>query len=44
VAQKRTLEQVLAAKPTAAWDARWGNGFIKADDFVTTVYESLTKK
>jgi glyoxylase-like metal-dependent hydrolase (beta-lactamase superfamily II) len=44
IAAGRSLEAVLAAKPTAAWDARWGNGFIKADDFVTTVYESLTKK
>lgn len=44
VVQKKTLAQVLAAKPSAAWDAQWGNGFMKPDDFVTTVYESLAGK
>lgn len=44
VAQKKTLAQVLAAKPSAAWDAQWGNGFMKPDDFVTTVFESLAAK
>ena len=42
VAQKKTMEQTVAAKPTSAWDAKWGTGFIKPDDMVTTVYESLT--
>ncbi len=44
VAQKKTLEQVLGAKPSAAWDEKWGKGFMKPDDFVTTVYQSLTTK
>ncbi len=44
VAQKKTVAQVLAAKPSAAWDEKWGKGFMKPDDFVTTVYESLTAK
>ncbi len=44
VAQKKTVTQVLAAKPSAAWDEKWGKGFMKPDDFVTTVYESLTGK
>ena len=44
IAAGKTLAQVLAAKPTAAFDAKWGNGFMKADDFVTTVFESLTAK
>ena len=38
VTQKKSLAQVLAAKPSGAWDARWGKGFLKPDDFVTTVY------
>jgi len=44
VAQKKTLEQVLAANPTAPWDDKWGRGFMKPADFLTTVYESLTKR
>jgi cyclase len=44
IAQKKTREQAIAAKPTAPWDAKWGNGFMKADDFVGIVYESLTAK
>jgi glyoxylase-like metal-dependent hydrolase (beta-lactamase superfamily II) len=44
VAQKKTKEQTIAAKPTAKWDDKWGKGFIKPDDMVTTIYESLTTK
>jgi hypothetical protein len=40
-AQKKTLEQIKAAKPTAAFDARWGQGMIKADMVVETVYKAL---
>jgi len=40
----KTVEQVIAAKPTAPWDAQWGNGFIKPDDWVRTIYASLTPK
>lgn len=36
-----TLEQVLAAKPTATFDADWGRGFIKPDDFVRFAYADL---
>ncbi len=38
----RTLEEVLAARPTAAYDARWGQeaGWT-ADDFVPIVYHEL---
>lgn len=41
VTQRRTLAQVLAAKPSAEFDAKWGNGFMKTDPFVTTLYTSL---
>lgn len=44
IAQGKTLAQALAAKPSATWDAKWGGGFMKPDDFVTSVYESLVKK
>ncbi len=32
IGQRKPLAQVLAAKPSAAFDAKWGNGFMKADD------------
>ncbi len=38
----QSREAVLAAKPTARWDAEWGHGFIKPDDWVGTIYDSLT--
>lgn len=43
VRQKRTLDQVVAAKPTAEFDAAWGGGFMKPDVFVTVVYAILSK-
>jgi len=43
IAQGRTLEQILAAKPTAQWDAAWGKGFIGPDVFVSTIHRSLTQ-
>ncbi len=41
IAQRRTLAQVIAAKPSAAYDSKWGNGFMKPDQFVTILYSSL---
>ena len=43
VAQRRTLAQVVAAKPSADYDGKWGGGFMKPDAFVTMVYTSLSK-
>lgn len=37
----QTLAQVVAAHPSAAFDARWGTGFIKPDQFVEFVYRSV---
>jgi cyclase len=37
----KSLDEVIAAKPTADLDAVWGNGFIKPDFFVMFVYTSL---
>jgi cyclase len=38
----KTLEQAVAAKPLAAWDATWGNGFMKPDGFVGILYADLS--
>ncbi len=44
VKEKKTLEQVVAAKPTAPWDDKWGKGFIKPDVFTKVVYTDLSKQ
>jgi cyclase len=43
VKAKKTLSQVVAAKPTREFDARWGNGFLKPDQFAEIVYASAVK-
>jgi cyclase len=40
-AEGKSLQDVIAARPTAATDAELGQGFIKPDQFVTFVYETL---
>ena len=37
----RSLEDVVAAKPTADLDVTWGKGFMQPDDFVAIVYNTL---
>ena len=37
----RTEDQVIAAHPSAAFDAKWGNGRVKPDDFVHEIYAAL---
>ncbi len=40
----RSKEEVVAAKPTAEYDAKWGNGFIKPDQWVALVYALIVKE
>jgi glyoxylase-like metal-dependent hydrolase (beta-lactamase superfamily II) len=40
-AEGKGKDAVIAAKPTADYDARWGQGFIKPDVFVGLVFDSL---
>lgn len=40
-AEGRTLEQIQAARPTAAHDERWGRGFFKPEQFVQFVFDGL---
>ncbi len=42
VAQKKTLAEVVTAKPTATWDATYGRGGARPEQFVEMVYRSLT--
>jgi hypothetical protein len=39
----RTLPDVLAAKPTAEFDAKWGHAAVTAEQFVTMVFEAAIK-
>ena len=39
----QTLDQVIAAKPTADFDARWGRGPVPAATFVAAIYASFKK-
>src|SRR5690606_1556512 len=42
IASGKTLEQIVAAKPTAELDAKVGGDFIKPDQIVEAAYRSLT--
>ncbi len=44
IAQKKTLAQIIAAKPLADYDSTWGKGFMKPDQFLTMVHAGMTKK
>jgi glyoxylase-like metal-dependent hydrolase (beta-lactamase superfamily II) len=39
--QGLSLEEIIAAKPGAAWDARWGALFMSPADFVSLVYAGV---
>jgi glyoxylase-like metal-dependent hydrolase (beta-lactamase superfamily II) len=40
-ADGKSRDEVIAAKPTADHDAKWGTGFMKGDVFTGLVYDSL---
>jgi glyoxylase-like metal-dependent hydrolase (beta-lactamase superfamily II) len=40
-AEGKTGEQIVAAKPTADLDEKWGGGFMEPDVWVGLVYESM---
>lgn len=44
VAQRKTLKQIVDAKPLADFDVKWGNGFLKPELFLGIVYESLSQR
>ncbi len=44
VKAKKTLAQVMAAKPTRDYDATWGKGFLKPEQFVEIVFTSVNKR
>jgi glyoxylase-like metal-dependent hydrolase (beta-lactamase superfamily II) len=40
-AEGKARDAVIAAKPTADYDAKWGTGFMKPDVWTGLVYDSL---
>ena len=40
-AEGKSRDEVVAAKPTADLDAKWGGGFMKGDMFAGLAYDSL---
>jgi glyoxylase-like metal-dependent hydrolase (beta-lactamase superfamily II) len=44
IAAGRTLDQVKAAKPTADFDAVWGNGRITPTLFVEVLFQDLSRR
>jgi glyoxylase-like metal-dependent hydrolase (beta-lactamase superfamily II) len=44
IAQKKTLAQIQATRPTREWDARLGKGFITPKAIVEVIYRSETAK
>jgi cyclase len=40
----KTLDEVKAAKPTAAFDEKWGKGFVKPDVWATVLYSAYGGK
>ena len=44
VKQKKSLDQVVAARPTAPWDDTWGKGYMKPDMFTRILYTELSTK
>jgi len=43
IKQGKKMEEVVASKPTAQYDAKWGKGFLPPDKFVEMLYENLKK-
>jgi hypothetical protein len=41
MAQQKSLEEIIAAKPTASFDAQTPRGAETADEFATWLYEAL---
>lgn len=39
--QGKSLDEIVAAKPTSATDAKWGNGFRSPKDFIGDVFQGV---
>lgn len=39
----KSLDEIVAARPTAAYDAKWGRGFVNGEFFTKLIYKGLRK-
>jgi len=39
--ESKSLNEIVATKPTAAYDAKWGGGFVNGDFFTKLVYKGV---
>jgi hypothetical protein len=44
IAKGESLQQVIADKPTAAFDVRWANGPVRPDQYVEEIYADLKSR
>lgn len=44
IAEGKTREEIIAAKPTAAFDSAYGGGFMKPDVFAGIVYDGIVEE
>ncbi len=43
IKEGKNIDEIVAAKPTADYDAKWGAGFLKPDQWVKIVYSTMQK-
>jgi len=39
IKEGKPVDQIIAAKPLAKWDAKWGTGFMKSDVLISLLYQ-----
>ena len=39
IKEGKSVDEIVAAKPFAKWDAKWGTGFMKPDVFINLLYQ-----
>jgi len=39
IKEGKSAEQIVAGKPLAKWDDKWGTGFMKPDVFINLLYQ-----
>ena len=43
IKEGKSVDEIIAAKPTAKWDEKWGGGFMKTPDWLKLLYQGKTK-
>lgn len=44
IREGKSREDVVAARPSSAFDARWGGGFMQPDQWIGIVYASMVDR